>query len=62
MVFTCYQRTLLHPFIKGETLENITKQYSGKASKNTIIFEVTSTILKNPDVIHSFQELVIPNF
>ncbi|AUC83908.1 peptidoglycan-binding protein [Polaribacter sp. ALD11] len=50
-----------HTVAKGETLGKIAKQYYGKASKYTVIFEANTNILKNPDVIQPGQELVIPN-
>ncbi|WP_439128458.1 LysM peptidoglycan-binding domain-containing protein [Polaribacter sp.] len=50
-----------HTVAKGETLGKIAKQYYGKASKYTEIFKANGNILKNPDVIHPGQELVIPN-
>ncbi|WP_435416126.1 LysM peptidoglycan-binding domain-containing protein [Polaribacter aestuariivivens] len=50
-----------HTVEKGETLGKIAKQYYGKASKYTEIFKANGNILKNPDVIHPGQELVIPN-
>ena len=50
-----------HTVQSGETLGKIAKQYYGKASKYTAVFEANTSILKNPDVIHPGQELVIPN-
>jgi LysM repeat protein len=50
-----------HTVKKGETLGKIAKHYYGKPMKYTIIFEANKDILKNPDVIHPGQELVIPN-
>ena len=50
-----------HTVESGDTLGKIAKQYYGKAGKYTAIFEANTTILKNPDVIHPGQELVIPN-
>ena len=50
-----------HTVASGETLGKIAKQYYGKASKYTAVFEANTNILKNPDVIHPGQELVIPN-
>ncbi|TXD48245.1 LysM peptidoglycan-binding domain-containing protein [Polaribacter sp. IC073] len=50
-----------HMVAKGETLGKIAKQYYGKASKYTVIFEANKNILKSADVIHPGQELVIPN-
>ncbi|WP_430409450.1 LysM peptidoglycan-binding domain-containing protein [Kordia sp.] len=50
-----------HTVESGDTLGKIAKQYYGKAGKYTAIFEANTNILKNPDVIHPGQELVIPN-
>ncbi len=50
-----------HTVVSGDTLGKIAKKYYGKASKYTAIFEANTNILKNPDVIHPGQELVIPN-
>ncbi len=50
-----------HTVAKGETLGKIAKHYYGNAMKYTAIFEANTAILKNPDVIHPGQELVIPN-
>lgn len=50
-----------HTVVKGETLGKIAKQYFGNAMKYPAIFEANTTILKNPDIIHPGQELVIPN-
>lgn len=50
-----------HTVEKGETLGKIAKQYYGSASKYNAIFKANTNILKNPDVIHPGQELVIPN-
>lgn len=50
-----------HTVKSGETLGKIAKQYYGNAMKYTAIFEANTNILKNPDVIHPGQELVIPN-
>ncbi|TXD49526.1 MULTISPECIES: LysM peptidoglycan-binding domain-containing protein [unclassified Polaribacter] len=50
-----------HTVQKGETLSKIAKQYYSKPMKYTVIFEANKDILKNPDVIHPGQELVIPN-
>lgn len=50
-----------HTVKKGETLGKIAKHYYGKPMKYTLIFEANRTILKNPDLIHPGQELVIPN-
>lgn len=45
----------------GDTLGKIAKHFYGNASKYPKIFEANKHILKNPDVIHPGQELVIPN-
>lgn len=50
-----------HVVKKGETLGKIAIQYYGKAGKYQDIFKANTTILKNPDLIHPGQELVIPN-
>lgn len=50
-----------HIVKSGETLGKIAIQYYGKASKYQDIYKANSDILKNPDVIHPDQELIIPN-
>ncbi|MBU2951183.1 LysM peptidoglycan-binding domain-containing protein [Tamlana agarivorans] len=50
-----------HTVKSGETLGKIAKQYYGNASKYQDIFKANSDILKNPDLIHPGQELIIPN-
>lgn len=50
-----------HTVAKGETLGKIAKQYFGNPMKYVAIFEANKDVLKNPDVIHPGQELVIPN-
>lgn len=50
-----------HVVKSGETLGKIAIQYYGKASKYHDIFKANSDILKNPDLIHPNQELIIPN-
>ena len=50
-----------HTVKSGDTLGKIAKHYYGNAMKYTAIFEANTNILKNPDVIHPGQELVIPN-
>jgi len=55
---TVYAR---HTVASGDTLGKIAKHYYGDAMKYKDIFEANSDILKNPDVIHPDQELIIPN-
>ncbi|WP_452219768.1 LysM peptidoglycan-binding domain-containing protein [Lacinutrix salivirga] len=50
-----------HTVKSGETLGAIAKQYYGSAGKYNAIFKANTDILKNPDVIHPNQELIIPN-
>jgi nucleoid-associated protein YgaU len=50
-----------HTVQSGETLGKIAVHYYGKASKYHDIFKANSDILKNPDLIHPGQELIIPN-
>jgi len=50
-----------HTVKSGETLGKIAKQYYGNASKYQAIFNANTNILKNPDLIHPGQELIIPN-
>ncbi|REG85983.1 LysM peptidoglycan-binding domain-containing protein [Winogradskyella sediminis] len=50
-----------HTVSSGETLGKIAKQYYGEPGKYQKIFEANTDILKNPDMIHPGQELVIPN-
>ncbi|WP_298778781.1 LysM peptidoglycan-binding domain-containing protein [uncultured Polaribacter sp.] len=50
-----------HTVKSGETLGAIAKKYYGSAGKYTAIFNANTDVLKNPDVIHPGQELVIPN-
>ena len=49
-----------HTVQRGETLGKIAKHYYGDSSKYRAIFQANTQILKNPDVIHPNQELVIP--
>lgn len=51
----------LHTVKSGETLGKIAKHYYDSASKYQAIFNANTHILKNPDLIHPGQELVIPN-
>ena len=50
-----------HTVKSGETLGKIAKQYFGNPSKYQTIFKANSDILKNPDLIHPGQELIISN-
>ncbi len=50
-----------HVVQSGETLGKIAKHYYKDAMKYKDIFAANTDKLKNPDVIHPDQELVIPN-
>ncbi len=50
-----------HTVAKGESLSLIAKKYYGNAMAYKKIFEANTNVLKNPDVIHPDQVLVIPN-
>ena len=50
-----------HTVASGDTLGKIAKHYYGDVMKYKEIFEANTDILKNPEVIHPDQELVIPN-
>jgi len=50
-----------HTVKSGESLSKISKNYYGDPMKYNAIFEANRNILKNPDLIHPGQELVIPN-
>ncbi|MCR9264387.1 MAG: LysM peptidoglycan-binding domain-containing protein [Flavobacteriaceae bacterium] len=50
-----------HTVKSGESLSKIAKHYYGDPMKYTKIFDANTNILKNPDVIHPDQVLVIPN-
>ncbi len=50
-----------HVVKSGESLSKIAKHYYGDAMKYKEIFAANQNILKNPDLIHPDQELVIPN-
>jgi len=50
-----------HTVESGETLGKIAKQYFNDPMKYKKIFEANTDILKNPDLIHPGQELIIPN-
>jgi nucleoid-associated protein YgaU len=49
-----------HVVKSGESLSKIAKHYYGDAMKYKEIFAANQNILKNPDLIHPDQELVIP--
>ena len=49
-----------HTVAGGESLSKIAKHYYGDAMKYKKIFEANTNILKNPDLIHPDQVLVIP--
>jgi len=50
-----------HVVKSGETLSKIAKHYYGDPMKYQAIFKANTDILKNPDLIHPNQELIIPN-
>lgn len=50
-----------HTVESGESLSKIAKHYYGDPMKYNKIFEANRDKLKNPDLIHPGQELVIPN-
>ncbi|HNQ27093.1 MAG TPA: LysM peptidoglycan-binding domain-containing protein [Aquaticitalea sp.] len=50
-----------HTVKSGETLGKIAKLYYGDASKYQKIFAANTDKLKDPNLIHPNQELVIPN-
>ncbi|RZS90642.1 LysM peptidoglycan-binding domain-containing protein [Aquimarina brevivitae] len=50
-----------HTVQKGESLSKIAKHYYGDPMKYKAIFEANTDKLKNPDLIHPDQELIIPN-
>jgi nucleoid-associated protein YgaU len=50
-----------HIVKSGESLSKIAKHYYNDPMKYKAIFDANTNILKNPDVIHPDQELVIPN-
>ncbi|MAP54996.1 LysM peptidoglycan-binding domain-containing protein [Altibacter sp.] len=54
---TVYAR---HTVKSGESLSKISKHYYGDPMKYNAIFEANRDQLKNPDMIHPGQELVIP--
>lgn len=49
-----------HVVKSGESLSKIAKHYYGNAMKYKAIFDANTAILKNPDIIHPGQELIIP--
>ncbi|WP_299222062.1 LysM peptidoglycan-binding domain-containing protein [uncultured Aquimarina sp.] len=50
-----------HTVKSGESLSKIAKHYFKDPMKYKEIFAANTHILKNPDVIHPDQELIIPN-
>ncbi|MEO6347776.1 MAG: LysM peptidoglycan-binding domain-containing protein [Aquaticitalea sp.] len=50
-----------HTVKSGETLSKISKQYYGDPNKYQKIFQANTDILKDPNMIHPNQELIIPN-
>lgn len=50
-----------HTVKSGESLSKIAKHYYGDPMKYKQIFAANSDLLKNPDIIHPDQVLVIPN-
>ena len=50
-----------HVVKSGESLSKIAKHYYGDPMKYKQIFSANTNILKNPDIIHPDQVLVIPN-
>lgn len=50
-----------HTVASGESLGKIALKYYGSAGKYTKIFEANTNILKDPNVIHPNQLLIIPN-
>ncbi|BAO56436.1 LysM peptidoglycan-binding domain-containing protein [Nonlabens marinus] len=50
-----------HEVQKGESLSLIAKKYYGDPMKYKKIFEANTDKLKNPDIIHPGQNLIIPN-
>ena len=55
---TVYAR---HTVKSGESLSKIAKHYYKDPMKYNAIFEANRDQLKNPDMIHPGQELIIPN-
>jgi nucleoid-associated protein YgaU len=50
-----------HTVKSGDSLSKIAKHYYGEANKFMAIFNANKNILKDPNLIHPGQELVIPN-
>ncbi len=50
-----------HTVKGGESLSKIAKLYYGDPMKYKKIFDANTNILKNPDIIHPNQVLIIPN-
>ena len=49
-----------HTVASGESLSKIAKHYYGDAMKYMDIFNANTNILKDPNLIHPDQELIIP--
>lgn len=49
-----------HTVASGDSLSKIAKHYYGQANLYMKIFEANKHILKDPDMIHPGQELIIP--
>lgn len=45
----------------GDSLSKIAKREYGDAQKWNVIYEANRDTIKNPDLIHPGQEIVIPN-
>ncbi|HMW39767.1 MAG: LysM peptidoglycan-binding domain-containing protein [Saprospiraceae bacterium] len=50
-----------HTVAKGESLSLIAKHYFKDPMKYKQIFEANKDTIKNPDLIHPGQEIIIPN-
>ena len=58
--FECKDCYTKHTVSSGESLSKISKRYYRDPMKYMAIFEANTGLLKNPNVIHPGQELVIP--
>jgi nucleoid-associated protein YgaU len=54
------ERTEYYEIKRGDTLSAIAKQYYGKASAYTKIFEANRELIKDPDKIYPGQKIRIP--